>query len=214
MGSLSAVTDHWRFFLGRQLNLLFIKAVVSLYTEVTPINPTIPWQKWCGMSFLTHLKNPSSHCHLLVLSWPSSWRLRKTSLEGQHLWRNVLPLVLPQSVPSVQWQRTPYPPIQCSCIRPLTLGWFLGGISTLKCNIYSSDLAAFYLAAYFHHLELFFPATCAGSLIITLFSPYIIITAYLELPPRTTQAAENTRYSQADTRCWVTGTFSPAYLTL
>lgn len=37
----------------------------------------------------------------------------------------------------------------------LTLGWFLKGISTLECNTCSSDLAAFYLAAYFHHLELF-----------------------------------------------------------
>lgn len=42
-----------------------------------------------------------------------------------------------------------------TCMRPLTLGWFLGGTSTLESNTYSSDLAAFYLAALFHHSELF-----------------------------------------------------------
>lgn len=42
-----------------------------------------------------------------------------------------------------------------TCIRPLTLGWFLGGTSTLECDGDSSDLAAFYLAALFHHSDLF-----------------------------------------------------------
>lgn len=93
------------------------------------------------MSYLTHLRNPSSHCYLLVQS-------EHSEVSERHLWwvsscRGICS--------RLYWHRT----MRYSYVRSLTLGWIPGGTSTLDCDTYSSDLAAFCLAAHFHHLELF-----------------------------------------------------------
>lgn len=93
---------------------------------------------------------------------------------------------------------TPRPPARWSCARPLTLGWFLGGTSTLELTAQTLLLFIWLLVS---TIRSFSPSICTGSLIITLFALYIIITAYLELSPWTTQAAEDTQNSQADIGC-------------
>lgn len=85
----------------------------------------------------------------------------------------------------------------------------LGGTSTLDCDAYSSDLAAFSLAAHFHHLEIF----STQSYRQPDYHP-LLCTAYLELSLQTMQAAEDAENSQAHTCSRVRGMLSPAHLTL
>lgn len=106
------------------------------------------------MSYLTHLRKPSSHRYLFVL-------LEHSKVSERHL----------QQVSSCRGTCSflylhGTAPLSCDqghrillCDVPasgLTLGWIPGGTSTLDCGAYSSDRAAFYLAAaHFHHLQLF-----------------------------------------------------------
>lgn len=97
--------------------------------------------------------------------------------------------------------------MRCSCVRPLTLGWIPGGTSTLDCDACSSDLAAFYLAAHFHHLELFSIQSHRQPDYRPLRSVKLIWSYHCRPCKQQTN-------SQADTCSRARGMLSPAHLTL
>lgn len=122
--------------------------------------------------------------------------------------RNLLPLVLPQSFSLSCDKRHRVLPYN---LREASHTWVVSWRNTAL----TAQILLLFIWLLFSTIRSFSPSICTGSLIIALFALYIIITtAYLELSPWTTQAAEDTENNQADVHCWVTGTLSPAQLSL
>lgn len=77
------------------------------------------------------------------------------------------------------------------------LGRFLEEFPLLNMKL-TAQILVLFIWLLISTIQSFSPSICTGSLIITLFTLHIIITAYLELPPWTMQGVEDTENSQAD----------------
>jgi len=80
------------------------------------------------------------------------------------------------------------------------LGGFLEALLPLNAKL-TAQILLLFIWLLISAIWSFSASICTGSLIIALFTLYIIITAYLELSPQTTRAAEDTENNQADRCC-------------
>lgn len=148
------------------------------------------------MSYLIHLRNRSAQCHLLCYhNNPAEASERHHEQVSSH--RGICSHLSCQRASLLPCDKGhhiyPYNLQQASHTSVV----FLEELPLLNATL-TAHILLLFIWLLFSTVQSFPPSICTGCLIINLFALYIIITAYLELSPWTTQAAEGTENNQAD----------------
>lgn len=119
------------------------------------------------MPYLIHLRNPSSHCYLLVL-------LEHSKVSERHLQqvsRRICSCLYWHRAALLSCDQGHYPPVRGLCVRPLTLGGFLDELPLLTVML-TVQILLLFICLLTSIIWSSSPSNHTGSLIITLFALY------------------------------------------